>query len=169
MKDIENRPLSALTSSIAMFRVVCRNSGGVICGEITNASFNKAIAFSDLGQMLLAIDDMCETMQFPMADTKPRFLNDKTARDLQPLAEMMNDSFKEYTPCEWAGKLQMPSGKAVSSSSPKKGITFFIHVMYRQHSSMQGLVLHKSKASQKACFRSGLELIRMMDSFLNND
>ena len=44
-----------------------------------------------------------------------------------------------------------------------KMATFVVHVMYRQHSTWQGSVTW-AETGEKANFRSALELIKLMDS-----
>lgn len=151
------------TSNAAMFHVTCRRCDGIICGEILNACFGDALPFRGLDQMLLAIDDMCEAAQFPMAEDRARFLKANTVRVLPTPLEAMTDRWRSYSPYEW---LRRPGGTARGRAGRAKSTVFLLHVLYRQHASLQGLVVCRERTAHGVHFRSGLELIRMIDTYM---
>ena len=59
---------------------------------------------------------------------------------------------------------------AVQELLEKKGdeATFIIYVKYRQNATWQGEVIWADKKKKK-CFRSALELIKMIDGALNSE
>ncbi len=94
--------------------------------------------FSSLSQFLVMMDDMLDMNQSPQSYTARR-------------------SFSEL----------LPPVPASLASSPRKGAlaTFELQILFRQHTSWQGVLLWQEQ-QQKQHFRSVLELILLMDSAL---
>jgi len=146
-------------SNKAIFRTVLSVRDGNIIGYIVNPCFGGPVTFTGLGEMILKIDDMCEAMHFPMADTERTLLKEGRVRRLPVLENNTDDSWKQCNPYEWQRHSTSP---VPAASGPYE--TFLIHVMFRQHSSMQGLFVHVAKKCENVRFRSALELLRMIDS-----
>lgn len=164
----KSRKASVLTSSAAMFRIICCSRDGEISGQISNVYFNDPIPFSGLGSMLLAVDDMCEALQYPQAETQARFLEEGTVRALPPVRESAAAGIPEHNPYEWIRRNGTARHPFEGMKDPRENLVFLLHVVFRQQSSMQGVLVCKDALQNKVCFRSGLELIRMMDEFLRH-
>jgi len=155
-------PELAMTSSAAMFRIICKSENGTICGHISNACYEMSIPFAGLDKMLMKIDDMCEAINYPMSDTRARFMEYKTARVLPRPSKRMSDKWRTYSPYEWAQATK--EGYDLSEDQIYAGEhVFLLHVIYRRNSSLQGLIIEKTNLWKKNYFRSGLELMRMID------
>ena len=119
---------------------VCIDSyeNSVMKGRILNA--NQEIApFESLGQFLLGVEMFLEAPQMPQSYTSLRRFSDL---------------------------LPMTGGTAVSNYVGKGAkATFELQVLFRQHSSWQGVVIWRERKMEQS-FRSVLELVMLMDSAL---
>lgn len=119
---------------------VCVDSydDGVMKGRVLNA-YQETEPFESMIQFLMAVETILEDQQIPQSYTSLRRFS-----DLIPMGE----------------------GSAASGSIPK-GIraTFELQVLFRQHSSWQGVVVWREQRKEQS-FRSVLELVMLMDSAL---
>ena len=119
---------------------VCIDSyeDGVLQGRFYGSD-GSAQAFSSLSRFLLLMEEMLEITNEPQSDTLRR-------------------SFSA---------LLLQQGSGIHWSSIPKGslATFELQVLFRQHSSWQGLLFWKEQHREQS-FRSVLELILLMDSAL---
>jgi len=119
---------------------VCLDSyeDSVMKGRILNA-YQEAIPFESLVQFLLEVETILEDQQIPQSYTTLRRFS-----DLLPMNEGTGDS----------GYI-------------RKGAraTFELQVLFRQHSSWQGVVIWRERKMEQS-FRSVLELVVLMDSAL---
>jgi len=111
---------------------------GVMKGRIQNA-YQETEPFESLVQFLMAVEAILEDQQIPQSYTSLRRFS-----DLIPM-----------------GEGSAPSG------SLRKGVraTFELQVLFRQHSSWQGIIIWRER-KQEQSFRSVLELVMLMDSAL---
>ena len=120
---------------------VCVDSyeDGVLKGYILNA-YQRIAVFESLVQFLLEMEAILEDQQMPQSYTSLRRFF-----DLLPEGE----------------------GNAASFVSVRKGIkaTFELQILFRQHSSWQGVVIWRERKIEQP-FRSVLELVLLMDSAL---
>lgn len=120
---------------------VCIDSyeDGVLKGYILNA-YQRIAVFESLVQFLLEMEAILEDQQMPQSYTSLRRFS-----DLLPEGE----------------------GNAASFVSVRKGIkaTFELQILFRQHSSWQGVVIWRERKIEQP-FRSVLELVLLMDSAL---
>lgn len=96
--------------------------------------------FHSLSQFVVKMESFLDQAQTPQAFTKPRTFS----RILHPEA----------------GSISHSTGKGAK-------MTFELHVIFRQHTSWQGVLVWKEKKLQHN-FRSVLELILLMDSALRS-
>ena len=119
---------------------VCVDSyeNGVMKGRVLNA-YQETEPFESMIQFLMAVETILEDQQIPQSYTSLRRFS-----DLIPMGE----------------------GSAASGSL-RKGIraTFELQVLFRQHSSWQGVVIWRERKREQS-FRSVLELVMLMDSAL---
>lgn len=121
--------------------IVCVDSyeDGVLKGRIYNA-FQDAEAFSSLSQFLLKMEEMLDEKQVPQAYTTPRTFS----------------------------SLLQPENRAPSSPIRRGArATFELKVIFRQHTSWQGVVVWREQRTEHS-FRSVLELVILMDSALRS-
>lgn len=113
---------------------------GVLRGRFYNA-YRDVSSFDSLSQFLLKVESTLEAVQEPQSYTSHR-----TFCAMLPLDDNMN--FPAYF---------------------RKGAkaTFELQVLFRQHSSWQGIIVWKDKNSEQS-FRSVLELVFLLDSALRD-
>ena len=123
---------------------VCIDSyeDGVLKGYILNA-YRRIAVFESLVQFLLEMEAILEDQQMPQSYTSLRRFS-----DLLPEGE----------------------GNTASFVSGRKGMkaTFELQILFRQHSSWQGVVIWRERKIEQP-FRSVLELVLLMDSALKTN
>lgn len=126
-----------------------RNSD--ISGRLYHRGQSKALNFETSGQMILKMDQWCDRIGYPQQEVLTREWNNR--KD-----SMRNRRKKEV--------LSM-SGEELLNNEGDEG-TFVVHIKYRQNATWQGQVTWAEK--KKMCnFRSALELIKLIDSALEED
>jgi len=133
--------LQRIWTSPSRVNLVCVDSynEGVMKGRFYSNG-HEGEGFSGLSQFLLKMENMLDRMQIPQSYTEPRTFS---SFFLQPECE------ESSVPATRKGTLA----------------TFALKVIFRQHSSWQGVILWKEKNLEYS-FRSVLELIFLMDSAL---
>ena len=120
---------------------VCVDSyeGSVLKGRILSPHW-EAEPFSSLSQFLIKMEQMLDHTQTPQAFTETRRFS----------------------------SLLKPDNPTLTEQSRKgKKVTFDLKVIFRQHTSWQGILIWKEKQMEHN-FRSVLELITLMDSALRS-
>lgn len=124
---------------------ICVNSyqDKMIEGYIYHTSVPNGVHFNNLMQMIIGVEQILDSMDFPRAATEKRRFTKETGA--QALLDETQRSRKE--------------GECA---------TFFVRMMFRQNASWQGAVLWKEGGCELV-FRSALELIMLMDSALETE
>jgi hypothetical protein len=147
----------------SLFRVELGRIGGDLCGCLRSACFGKAIYFEGLGEMLILIDSLCDFMGAPERDSVRRSFSGTTENDGADEAVFAR---RDIVAPETG-----PQGGKSFKTGEQTNCVFLINIIFRQHSTIQGSVVKKSGDGQavnkEIYFRSGLELIRMMDEATN--
>ncbi len=102
--------------------------------------WNEGEAFGSLSQFLIQTEQILDDMGQPQSYTIPRRF-----------------------------EVLLPESRACSRCSPGRGkrATFELRVLFRQHTSWQG-VLHWQEKNRDQSFRSVLELVLLMDNALRS-
>ena len=120
---------------------VCVDSydSGILKGRFYNA-YQEVACFESLMQLLIGVETVLEDQQIPQSYTVLR-------------------RFTDY----------IPIGEAAASGCIQKGkmATFEMQVLFRQHTSWQGVLIWRER-KQEQSFRSVLELALLMDSALRS-
>ena len=120
--------------------LVCVDSydEGVLKGRFYNAE-GEGESFSSLSQFLLKMEELLDRVQMPQSYTEPR-------------------TFSSFL---------QPEDEPQTISAIRKGnrATFELKVIFRQHTSWQGVILWRERKMEYS-FRSVLELVFLMDSAL---
>lgn len=114
---------------------------GVLKGRLYNA-YREMECFGSLMQFLIGVEAALEEQQMPQSYTMLRKFSDL-----------------------------LPAGEGtVASGRIRKGAkaTFEVQVLFRQHTSWQGVVVWKEQKMEQP-FRSVLELVLLMDSALRTE
>ena len=121
---------------------VCIDSyeDGVMKGRVRNA-YQEMESFESLVQFLMIVERILEEQQMPQSYTTLRKFS-----DLIPMEE----------------------GSGISGHIRKGArATFELQVLFRQHSSWQGILVWKERKAEQS-FRSVLELVILLDSALRD-
>lgn len=118
-------------------------------GRLFHYYTNGAQPFRSWCELIIKIDALCDMLGYPQAAEQPR----RFGRGTLPKAEK-----KEVTKLKSKDDLVKENGELA---------TFVVHVMHRQNATWQGTVVWAEK-SQKASFRSVLELVKLMDSAMED-
>ena len=114
----------------------------IACGEIHGPCLEKAIPFWGIDQLLLILEAILDALGYP-PENSPR----------QGPANPFVDLSDEMRPADSCRQRELPPSPAFC----------LIRVMYRQHSSIQGII--KAGGSSRS-FRSGLELAALLHEYL---
>lgn len=122
--------------------LICVDSynGGVLRGRLFHSG-REMEAFGSLSQFLVKMEELLEQTQQPQSYTLPR---------------------------AFSGILR-PGGEMTATNPSRKGgkATFELRVLFRQHTSWQGVLCWKEQNIEHS-FRSVLELVLLMDSALRS-
>lgn len=124
----------------------------VPCGSIRSFCYSEAIEFCGLDQLLLTMESIMDSLNYPQPFLKRRTLNPsgKGKKDAAPFIEMDESArirtFKDLGKYELRGRHKC-----------------FIRVYSRQHGSVQGDL---RAGKRDVAFRSGLELMSLLHEYL---
>lgn len=122
--------------------LVCVDSydNGVLKGRLCAAG-REAESFDSLSQFLVKMETLLDELQQPQSYTAPRAFS----------------------------YLLQEEGQVGSPTSVRRGVkaTFDLRVLFRQHTSWQGVVHWRERGAEHS-FRSVLELVLLMDSALRS-
>lgn len=140
---------SNLSSPSALLRVcVDRSDGGRISGTVYSQRLTRPMPFSDIGSLILRLDEVLEAQNFPQA-----FQHSRTFREHESHVPASTDP-SEGIPLE---QVNAAAGSLT---------TFTLCVLSRRNASWQGWV-DWLDGSPRQQFASALELIRLAeDRFL---
>ena len=113
---------------------------GILQGRFYNA-FHDANRFESLSQFLIRMEALLEESQAPQAYTSHRTFS----------------------------QILKPDDGSAPPTPVRKGMkaTFELQVLFRQHSSWQGILIWKERGAEQS-FRSVLELVMLLDSALRD-
>ncbi len=120
-----------------------------ISGRIYHPGNETPVHFNEIGRLLIQADKLMDEQNYP----QPSTLSRSFVKSLQSQAKS-----KE--------KKLMPKKTEVSEKGGKG--TFVVQIQYRQHATWQGKVLWAEK-NESMQFRSALELLKLIDSALDED
>ncbi len=129
--------------------------GEDLCGQILNCYVDSPVWFSNIGDLMLKLDEMCDWIATPLPSTEPRFLNNE-------MAEQYRNRTMEKNKIPVKAKIQLQDSKTLSSLAIRAKETLMVKIEYRQNASMQGRVIGKLTSKKYVWFRSSLELMRMI-------
>jgi hypothetical protein len=139
--------INANSGRVAVIIDEKENSG--FSGIVKSFYFNSFARFLSLDELLFAMEDLFDALQYPMQTVKYRLFTNKTSRAIKP---------KQVYMMEQSEISQMNTDKT----------TFIINVLYRQNATWQGNI-HWVNQNQTMSFRSTNELIKLMESALSKD
>jgi hypothetical protein len=139
--------ISADLGKIAV--TIYENDNSIFFGTVKSFYFDTFTRFCSLDELLFAMGDLFNAIQYPMQTVKYRSFRSRPARTIKP---------KQVFTMEQLGTPFAGTEKA----------TFVINVLYRQNATWQGNIRWVDR-DQTLNFRSTNELIRLMESALSPD
>lgn len=124
-------------------------AGGEVTGRLYHCYSKQPEPIGRTSDVLDSIDRLCDRLNYPARTQQPRHFG--------PARPKPQTTQKKVEPQMTRQELAEQKGKMA---------TFVVHVMYRQHSTWQGSVTW-AETGEKANFRSALELIKLMDSAMD--
>lgn len=158
LSEEKSRQIEMAGTDWACMMLVCINGheNNEPYGVIANYHLSHPVSFRGIHRLILALDEVCEMVGSPMATTEPRFLLNEWEQQYRALkGKQKKEPGKILTKEDVAKKMfpYMTAAKAV----------ILVHVLFRQHSSMQGRLQCSYTGARFIAFRSALELMRMLD------
>ncbi|MFU0831662.1 MAG: Type II toxin-antitoxin system HicB family antitoxin [Oscillospiraceae bacterium] len=114
-----------------------------MAGRLYSGYYHRVYNFSNVTELMLAIDRLCDAMQFPQATSQNRSFESKHMKTFVRKVENFMDSEIE-TVCK------------------PENATFLVHIKFRQNASWQGSITWVEKEKTQN-FRSALEMLKLMD------
>lgn len=157
-----------------------RNSD--IYGRIYSKQSGEPVHFTSAAHMIKEMDAVCERLNFPQAAVVSRSFKKGTGKGRE--RENMKKETDRKNETGIKNETGMNSGTGMNhgtvktdglqredeSSLENRGdeATFVVHIKYRQNATWQGRVTWADK-KQSMNFRSALELLKLIDSALDED
>lgn len=128
-----------------------------LSGRFYNLYLSEAIPFQDTMALLKGLEKTFDELAFPQRCSEPRSFTAKKKRRTQTAERMIVTTKKERIKQMAEDTYEKQAGQAA---------TFVVDVQYRRNATWQGTVrwLDGNKTEH---FRSALELLKLMDSALN--
>ncbi|MGI5897412.1 MAG: hypothetical protein ACOX6U_10780 [Oscillospiraceae bacterium] len=127
--------------------VISKYENYEICGFINSPFFQYSVPFRNTLDLLLKMNKMYDTLNFPQASFEYRSFYSKKGRELVP--ELEDIKMSEISQNE------SPQAK------------FIVHVQFRQNATWQGTIQWVD-AEKTQHFRSTLEMLRLMEEALDS-
>lgn len=156
-KECDGKPVPYSPNMVNL----CMDSydGEVQKGRLYHQYTSEAVLFSSLLGALACMERLYDRLQLPQSATRIRNFQ-RNRRDRRTEKEIW-----KLSESEWREIRKMETFDHVTEQRGKDA-TFLIRVKYRQNSSWQGEVTWVD-GHKKEYFRSALELIRLIDSAMN--
>lgn len=137
--------------------MVCVDSfeNGLARGSLHNYYYRGADEFRSLDQLLFLMEEVMESAETPMRDSRFRKLEGKWKKREKRAVDDLYDCYPArisrpyYTP----DSIQIKKGKLAN---------FYIYPMYRSHASLQGVLQQAGKGGKQILFRSEMELLFLL-------
>lgn len=137
-----------------------------ISGRLYHRGRKQPVPFDNSGQALFEMEMWCDRVGYPQSGvvarkfkTKPPKLDDAAGREW------------DKRPVQSGGReteeAMLVAGEEILNKEGKEG-TFVVHIKYRQNATWQGQVTWAEK-KQTCSFRSALELLKLIDSALDEE
>ncbi|MCD7992775.1 MAG: hypothetical protein LUK37_13765 [Clostridia bacterium] len=152
IKRIEELVVSDRASTV-MVCVQGVGEGGLY-GEMYNCYLKDSVRFCGVGDMVLKLDDICEWVGAPQRTTEPRFLNTEMEKKYRIAVSQHPEVDRN--------NLVYSINEIPFQNALKAREVLVVYVKYRQNSSLQGSIRGRLTKGEIVSFRSGMELIRMM-------
>ncbi len=114
-----------------------------LTGRLYSGFYRKVYNFDSETELLLAMDRLCDSMQFPQASFKSRSFESKYSKTFVRKVENFMES-------------------EIDTALQQDRATFLVHIKFRQNASWQGSITWVEKEKTKN-FRSALEMLKLMD------
>ncbi|WP_312442821.1 hypothetical protein [Lacrimispora sp.] len=157
-EEVQNVCQNIIDADRVSTMLICFNgrNGENLYGEILNCYIDGPVSFSNVGELILKLDEICDWVGTPQPSADPRFLNKKMSEEYAYRTKRKNN-----IPVK--AKVQLQDSMALSSRAITAKETLIVKIEHRQNASIQGRVIGKLTKKQYVNFRSALELMRMLN------
>lgn len=140
---MENKIYEGKLSPAQILIVLDPESGDGMAGRLYSGFYHRVYAFGSETELLLGIDRLCDSTQFPQASVKIRSFETKYTRTLVRKVENFMDT-------------------EIEADSKQDKATFLVHIRFRQNATWQGSITWVEREKTQN-FRSALEMLKLMD------
>jgi len=114
-----------------------------MAGRLYSGYYRRAYAFKSETELLFAIDQLCDSMQFPQASFQSRSFEFKGAKTIVRKVENFMES-------------------DIETALKQDQATFLVHIKFRQNATWQGSITWVEQEKTQN-FRSALEMLKLME------
>ena len=140
-----------------MFLCVDSFYEGIAAGHLYCYCFPESLHFNGIDHLLTILDGITECTGLVRSDHAPRSLYPNKQNKMIYRSE-----------CPWLSAEPQPNHRKPAyefgALQPKRGklACFYLRIYAKQHASMQGVLAQAGIKNEPVCFRSALELMRML-------
>lgn len=132
-----------------------------IFGVIVNRCLNQPVPFCGLDQLILKIDEICESVGTPMLSMNPRFLQEDKREQYAGLSKGREKGGQKRRGRKGQGGWQEMSDILKKQMAVTRE-ALEIQILFRGNATMQGRLRCQLSCKKYVSFRSALELFRML-------
>lgn len=140
---MENKIHEGKLSPAQILIVLDPKDGDGMAGRLYSGFYHRVYAFDSETELLLGIDRLCDSTQFPQASVKIRSFETKYTKTLVRKVENFMDT-------------------EIEAASKQDKATFLVHIRFRQNATWQGSITWVEREKTQN-FRSALEMLKLMD------
>lgn len=153
---VRSRAMVPSTASRVLIQIK-QHDAGRLSGVLYSPYLDKSMPFADVVDFTNQLDGVFDAISFPQATMRYRRFRKNAKQNTARATQPVNSAQKQ------AG------GMGVNEKlTGQEGDTFVVHVQFRQNATWQGTVAWAGQ-NQALHFRSTLELLKIMDSALDEN
>lgn len=137
-----------------------------INGRLYHRGRKEPVPFDNSGQALFEMEMWCDRVGYPQSDVVARKFKTKPSKPGNAADGECNRR-PEQSGSRKTEEAMLVAGEDILNKEGKEG-TFVVHIKYRQNATWQGQVTWAEK-KQTCSFRSALELLKLIDSALDEE
>lgn len=144
-----------ISRTVSILACIHGADNGGIYGKLVNFYLREPVEFAGVGELVLKADLICDWLDGQEQKIEGPFLNNEMKRKFR---KKYNEDAKVSVDCllNWQGN------PAYSEATHAKEV-LIISIDFRRNFSMQGRVRGRLTGGRYVCFRSALELLRMLN------
>ena len=160
--------MNEINLSAANLMSICvdgrRNSD--ISGRLYHRGRPEPVLFENTGQAMIEMEKWCDLVGYPQPEVIVRKFKIKTSVPNGGTVEKSDKNQEQFGIGKTEEAVSVASEDLLKEEGNKG--TFVVHIKYRQNATWQGQVMWAEK-KQTCSFRSALELLKLIDSALDEE